>query len=47
MAEIEIIIFFRDREPAGPYYVIVAARRTLHVRFNDLRDPERVPREPP
>ena len=34
---------FSDREPAGPYAITVAARRTKHVRFNDLRDPEKIP----
>ena len=42
-AHVSITIFFSDREPAGPYRVTVAARRTLHLRFNDLADPEPVP----
>lgn len=44
-AEVEITIFFSDREPAGPYRVTVPARRTKHVRFNDLTDPEPIPHE--
>lgn len=40
---VEITIYFSDREPAGPYHVLVPARRTLHLRFNDLRDPEPIP----
>jgi hypothetical protein len=44
-AHIKITIFFTDREPAGPYSVIVPARRTKHLRFNDLRDPEPIPRD--
>lgn len=43
-ARVEITIFFADREPAGPYVVDVGARRTKHVRFNELTDPEPVPR---
>ncbi len=43
-AHVTITIFFSDREPVGPYRVEVPARRTLHLRFNDLRDPEPVPR---
>lgn len=43
-ARIEVMIYFSDREPAGPYHVTVGARRTLHLRFNDLADPEPVPR---
>ncbi|MDX0123536.1 sensory rhodopsin transducer [Sinorhizobium meliloti] len=46
-AKVEITLFFSDREPAGPYRVTVAARRTVHLRFNDLDDPERVPRDTP
>jgi hypothetical protein len=42
-ARIEITLFFADREPVGPYRITVAARRTLHLRFNDLRDPQPVP----
>jgi hypothetical protein len=44
-ARIEITILFADREPAGPYKVTVGARRTLHLRFNDLKDPNPVPRD--
>lgn len=44
-AHVEITIFYKDREPVGPYRLIVSARRTLHVRFNDLREPEMIPRD--
>jgi hypothetical protein len=44
-AHIEITIFFSNREPAGPYRLMVPARRTRHVRFNDLNDPEPIPVE--
>jgi hypothetical protein len=44
-AHVEITIFFADREPAGPYRVTVPARRTKHVRFNDLSDPEPIPKD--
>ena len=43
-AHVRITLYFSDREPVGPYRVTVAARRTLHLRFNDLRDPAPVPR---
>lgn len=43
-ANVTITLFFADRDPIGPYRVVVGARRTLHLRFNDLRDPEEVPR---
>jgi hypothetical protein len=42
-ARVELTIYFADREPAGPYRLLVPARRTRHVRFNDLKDPEPVP----
>ena len=44
-AHVEITIYYRDREPVGPYRVTVPARRTRHVRFNDLNDPESLPRD--
>jgi hypothetical protein len=44
-AEINITLFFEDREPVGPYHVRLPARRTLHLRFNDLTDPQPVPRD--
>ncbi len=43
-ANVTITVFYADREPAGPYHVVVPARRTRHVRFNDLSDPEPIPR---
>jgi len=43
-AHVEITIYFTDREPSGPYQVTVPARRTKHVRFNELKDPEPIPR---
>lgn len=42
-AHVEITVFFSDREPAGPYRVTVPARRTLHLRFDQLKGPERIP----
>ena len=44
-AHVEVTLYFRDREPVGPYRVTVPARRTLHLRFNDLKDPAPVPRD--
>ncbi len=43
-AHVCIVVFFKDREPAGPFHALVPARRTLHLRFDDLTDPEPVPR---
>lgn len=44
-AEIEITIYYADREPVGPYRVTVAPRRTCHMRFNNLDDPAPIPRD--
>lgn len=44
-AHVSITLYFTDRDPAGPYRVTVPARRTVHQRFNDLDDPEVVPRD--
>ena len=42
-AHVQIMLYFTDKEPVGPYKVTVPARRTRHLRFNDLTDPEPVP----
>ena len=42
-AQIEIFIYFTDKDPVGPYHVTVPAKRTKHLRFNDLKDPAPVP----
>ncbi len=43
-AHIALTLYFTDREPVGPYEFTVPARRTIHMRFNDLVTPEPVPR---
>jgi hypothetical protein len=43
-AHVDITIYFSDRDPAGPYSLLVPARRTKHLRFNDLNEPEPIPR---
>lgn len=45
VAQITITLYFADGEPVGPYRVEVPPRRTLHLRYNDLKDPQPVPRE--
>ena len=44
-ANVRITLYFADRAPVGPYRVTVPAKRTRHVRFNDLKDPAPVPRD--
>lgn len=41
-AHVTLTVFFANREPVI-YKVTVPARRTFHLRFNDLKDPEPVP----
>ncbi|HYG15963.1 MAG TPA: sensory rhodopsin transducer [Bacteroidia bacterium] len=44
-AAVEITIYYTDRDPVGPYKVVVPAGRVRHFRFNDLNDPEPIPRD--
>jgi len=44
-AHVRITIFYSDREPVGPYQITIPPRRTSHVRFNDLKDPEPIPKD--
>jgi hypothetical protein len=44
-AHVAITVYFANRDPVGPYHVTVGAQRTLHLRFNDLSDPESIPRD--
>jgi len=46
-ARVTLTVYFRDRDPARPYEVTVPARRTVHLRFNDVTDPEPVPARDP
>src|SRR5215831_2267391 len=41
-AHVEITIYFQDRDPVGPYLVVVPAQRSKHLLFNDLDRPARV-----
>lgn len=42
-AEVEVMIYYTDREPVGPYTFKVPARRTRHIRFNNFEVPENIP----
>lgn len=44
-AHVQIMLYFTDKEPVGPYKLTVPARRTRHFRFNDLEAPQPVPKE--
>ncbi|WP_162056052.1 sensory rhodopsin transducer [Pontibacter pamirensis] len=42
-AHVKIWVYFSDRDPVGPYEETVPSRRTKHIRFNDLKDPQPMP----
>ena len=44
-AAVEIMIYFSDREPVGPYKIQVEGGRTKHVRFNNLTEPAPIPKD--
>ncbi len=46
-AHIRVTVFYEDRDPVGPYQLLVPARRTRHFRFNNLTDPAPIPRDTP
>jgi hypothetical protein len=41
-ASVRLTVFFEDREPVE-YALTVPARRTLHQRLGDLREPQPIP----
>lgn len=47
VANVRITIYFEDREPVGPYRLQVEPRRTRHIRFNELDDPQPIPKQTP
>jgi hypothetical protein len=47
VAHLRVTVYFEDREPAGPFELVVPARRTRHFRLNDFEHPERLPVETP
>lgn len=46
-AHVALTLYYEDREPVGPYTLTVEARRTKHLRFNELDDPEKVSKDTP
>ena len=43
-AHVDIMIYYSDREPAGPYQITIEGERTSHIRFNELKDPAPIPK---
>ena len=46
-AHIEIVLYFENKEPVGPYRFDIQPRRSRHLRFNDFENPEPVARDTP
>src|SRR5690606_26071050 len=46
-AHVKIMIYHEDRDPVGPYNFTVPARRTNHIKYNDMHEPESIPRDTP
>jgi hypothetical protein len=46
-AQLQLMIYYVDRDPVGPYAVSVHAARVKHVRFNDLIDPQAIELDTP
>ncbi len=42
-AVVELVVYFTDREPIGPYVLHVPSQRAHHQRIIDLHDPGAVP----
>jgi hypothetical protein len=43
-AHVQIFIYYSNRDPVGPYRLILPAKRVRQVPFNCLTDPEPIPR---
>jgi hypothetical protein len=41
--EVRVMVYFSDRDPVGPYKIMVEGRRTLHQRLGELNGPEPIP----
>lgn len=44
-AHVKITIFYTDKDPVGPYEVNIPPQRTKHLRFNELKNPEPIPKD--
>lgn len=42
-ARIELTVYFADQEPVGPYHITVPPKRTKHLQFSDLWQPQAIP----
>ena len=46
-AHVEIMVYFENRDPVGPYRFRIGARRSCHLRFNNFTDPEPIATDTP
>jgi hypothetical protein len=46
-AAMKLTVYYAARDPVGPYELVVSSKRVLHVRVNDLIDPEAIPLDEP
>jgi hypothetical protein len=46
-AQVEVIIYYQDADPDGPYPLQIAPQRVRHMRINDLINPRAVPLDVP
>jgi hypothetical protein len=44
-AHVEIMVYFTDKDPVGPYKINIGPQRTQHIRFNNLEDPQPIPKD--
>jgi hypothetical protein len=42
-ADVQLMIYFIEQDPKGPYSIRIKAQRVKQVRLNDLIDPEALP----
>ncbi|HEX5472353.1 MAG TPA: sensory rhodopsin transducer [Lacipirellulaceae bacterium] len=43
-AHVQLMVYFEEKAPVGPYALTIPAKRTRHFRFNELSDPQPIPR---
>jgi hypothetical protein len=46
-ADVSLTIYYADRDPVGPYHILVGAQRVRVIRLNDLIDPQPLPLDAP
>lgn len=46
-AHVDVLVFYENRDPVGPYRFTIPSRRTHHLRFNNFADPEKIRTDTP